>query len=280
MGRLRHSRAPALDVRVLLFALTATLGTTVAFALAPALAASRPHLVSALKEGDRGGGRHRGLAGLVVSDVALAVLLLSAAGLLVESFARMQNLRAGFSTDRVVTFWVRPANSRHAPTDGPSIVERMLTRIERVPGVESAAVNRCTPFTGGARTTIFFPGQPADRANASVVGRHYVSADYFRTLGIPLSAGRGLTPEDRIWRAPVTIVNETGARRFWPGENPIGKHVWFGSATGFTDPTRPVEIVGVVADVQYEPDQPVKADFYTSYLQFTYPDTIILVKTR
>jgi putative ABC transport system permease protein len=279
--------APALDLRVLLFATLVSLGTTIVFALAPALGASRPNLVSALKDEDRGGSRGRALAGMAVSEVALAVLLLAAAGLLVESFALMQNLRRGFATDRVLTFWIRPPNSRYAPADGPAIVERMLARIEQTPGVESAAVNRCTPFIGCARTTIFFPGQLVDRATAPGVGRHYVSAEYFRTLEIPLLAGRGLTPADRAGRPPVAVVNETGARRFWPGDNPIGKRVWFGTTTGpFADPAHAVEIVGVVGDVKYEAvyqhdfSRDDRADFYTSYLQFTYPDTIVFVKTR
>jgi putative ABC transport system permease protein len=115
------------------------------------------------------------------------------------------------------------------------------------------------------------------------VGRHYVSSDYFKTLGIPLVAGRGLTPADRAGAAPVAVVNEAGARRFWPGENPIGRHVWFGTTTGpFSPRERPVEIVGVVGDVKYEAvdqvDDPSRADFYTSYLQFSYPDTMFIVK--
>ncbi|MBI3493232.1 MAG: ABC transporter permease [Acidobacteria bacterium] len=282
-GAVASFAAPALDVRVLLFALAATLGTTMAFALVPALAASRQDLVPALKEDDRGSSRHRTLAGLVVCEVALAVLLLASAGLLIENFSRMQNLRTGFSTDRVITFWVRPPAAREAAPDGPAIVERLLTRIEQVPGVETAAVNRCTPFYGCARTTIFFPDKPFDRTNAPAVGRHYISADYFRTLGIPVLAGRALTASDRRGQPPVAVVNETGARRFWPGENPIGKRLWFGPSTGpvFNDPARPLEIVGVVGDVKYEAvDQPINADFYTSYLQFTYPDTMVIVKAR
>ncbi|PYQ73706.1 MAG: hypothetical protein DMG01_22045 [Acidobacteria bacterium] len=279
--------APALDVRVLLFTLLITVATTIACGLTPALQASRPTLVPALKEDVRtGGGRHRALGGLVIAEVALAVLLLTASGLLLESFAGMQQLRAGFAPDGVLTFWVRPPNSRYAPADGPAIIERVLARIEQVPGVVSAAVNRATPFMGGARTTVFFPDRPVDPRTAPSVGRHYVSAAYFRTLGVPLVAGRLLTAADRKGRPPVTVINETAARRFWPGENPIGKHVWFGSATGFTDPSNPVEVVGIVGDVPYDGVASGSAfsafhpDFYTSYLQFSYPDTIVLVKTR
>jgi len=279
--------SPALDGGVLIFGLALTLGTTIAFALVPALQASRPELTEALKEGDRGSGRQgRGLALLVVSEVALASLLLTGSGLLIEGFARIQNRRTGFVPDQVLTFWVRPPTSRYNyPADGPAILERLLARIQAVPGVESAAVNRCTPFTGCSRTMAFFPDRPVDRANAPGVGRHYTSADYFRTLGIPLISGRTLTDADRAGTRPVAVVNETGARRFWPGENPIGQRVWFGGTTGpFSDSTHALEIVGVVGDVKYEgvdqPEAPSRADFYTSYLQFSYPDTMVIVKAR
>jgi putative ABC transport system permease protein len=281
-GAVSAFAAPILDLRLLTFTLAATMGTTLLFALAPALEASRPELTTALKEDERGGTQQgRTLATFVVSEVALAVLLLTAAGLLIESFSRIQRQRAGFVADDVMTFWLRPPTSRYAPADGPAIIERFLTRIQAMPGVESAAVNRCTPFMGGARTIIFFPGRPADRLIAPVVGRHYVSADYFKTLGIPLRAGRVLAESDRAGGAPVAVINETAARRFWPGDDPIGKHVWFGSSTGFMDPSRPVEVVGVVGDVQYgEVDLPIGPDFYTSYLQFSYPDTMVMVKGR
>jgi putative ABC transport system permease protein len=217
--------------------------------------------------------------------MALACLLLSGSGLLIESFARIQSRRTGFVSDEVLTFWVRPPGSRYPPASGPATVDRLLTRIQAVPGVESAAVNRCTPFSGCSRSIVFLPGQPVDRANAPGVGRHYISADYFRSLAIPVLAGRVLTPADRAGSPPVAVVNESGARRFWPGENPIGKRVWFGTTTGpFSDPAHAVEIVGVVGDVKYEgvdqPDRPDRTDFYTSYLQFAYPDTMVIVKTR
>jgi hypothetical protein len=112
-----------------------------------------------------------------------------------------------------------------------------------------------------------------------VIGRHYVSSAYFSALGIQLRRGRLLSDDDRGGRPPVTVINETAARRFWPNEDPIGKRVWFGSAAGFTDPEQPVEIVGVVSDVKYWPvNDAVGPDFYTSYRQFTYPSSLYLVK--
>ena len=285
-GAIGSLAAPVLDPAVLLFALACALGTTLLFALVPALAASRAELVTALKEDDRGGGRGgRALPTLVVSEVAIACLLLTASGLLIESFARIQNRRTGFVPDQVLTFWVRPPGSRYPPASGPATLDRLLTRIQAVPGVESAAVNRCVPFSGCSNTILFLADRPVDRLNAPGVGRHYISADYFRTLGIPIVAGRALTPADRAGSPPVAVVNESGARRFWPGENPIGKRVWFGTTTGpFSDPAHAVEIVGVAGDVKYggvdQPDRSDRADFYTSYLQFAYPDTMVAVKAR
>jgi putative ABC transport system permease protein len=282
--------APALDAGVLLFMLAATAATTVVFALVPALGSSGLELSTALKEDDRGGGRSRkALAGLVVTEVALAVLLLTGAGLLIQAFARVQNLRIGFAPDNVLTFWLRPSNSRWAPADGPVIIERLLTRIQRVPGVDLAAVNRCTPFTGCARTVAFFADRPNDPQSAPVVGRHYVSADYFRTLGIPLVSGRALTDLDRAGAPPVVVIGETAAKRFWPGSNPIGQQVWFGATTGFVNRDHAATIVGIVGDVKYEGvdlgansagPAAYRPEFYTSYLQFSYPDTMVMVKSR
>lgn len=278
--------APALDARALLFALGVTLATSVLCGLMPALDTTRAEFTHALKEDERSGGARRGLfRGLVVTEIALAVLLLAAAGLLLDSFSRMQRLRGGFESEGVLTFWVRPPASRYSVREGPAIVERLLTTVEQVPGVQSAAVNRCTPFTGCSRTVLSFADRPNDPANAPVVGRHYVSADYFKTLGIPVLAGRVLTPQDRADRPEVTVISEGAARRFWPGENPIGKRVWFGGTTGpFANPAHAVEIVGVVGDVKYEavdwPNSVGRPEFYTSYLQFAYPDTMMIVKTR
>jgi len=281
---------PALDAGVLLFTLAATAATTIVFALVPALGTAGLELSTALKEDDRGGGRsRRALAALVVTEVALAVLLLVASGVLIESFARVQSLRTGFAGDDVLTFWLRPSNSRYKPADGPMIVERLLTAIQHAPGVDSAAVNRCTPFVGCARSVVFFAGRPADPQTAPVVGRHYISADYFRTLGIPILAGRALTDGDRADTMAVTVIGQTAARQFWPNEDPIGKQVWFGTTTGFTSAAHAATVVGIAGDVKYEGvdlsgsnvgPAGFRPEFYTSYLQFSYPDTMVMVKSR
>lgn len=272
----------AFDWRIVIFALALTIGTTLACSLVPALSVSRPDLASAFRQGDRGATqRGRALSTLVVTEVALAVLLLSGAGLLIDGFRRLQDFHAGFVSDRVLTFWIRPPISRYPPATGPATLERFLTAIESTPGVESAAVNRCTPFTGCSRTSLTFTDRANDPERLPTIGRHYISANYFSTLRIPLRSGRLLTPADRAGTQPVAVINETAAHRYWPNGNAIGQHVRFGSTTGFTDPAHPVEIVGIVGDVKYEgADQPIGPDFYTSYLQFAYPDSMVMVKTR
>jgi len=282
-GQISGFAAPSLDGAILVFVALIAIATTLAFGIAPALTASGAAPADALAVSSRGvAGRGRGgaLTMLVTSQIAVAVLLLSGALLLAGTVSRLQADRSGFDSS-ALTFWVNAPASRYADEQGPQVVERLLERIGRVPGVSEAAVNRCTPYGAScARTILFFPWRPAVAAAAPVIGRHYVSPRYFHALGIRLLRGRLVTDDDRQGRPPVTVINETAARRFWPGEDPIGKRVWFGSAPGFTDPAHPVEVVGVVSDVKYwPPNEPVGPDFYTSYLQFTYPSSLYVVKT-
>ena len=273
---------PGMDGAILIFVLLLAAATTMLFGVAPALAASKTDPAEALAGSSRavtGRGRGRGLHVLVAGQVAVAVIVSWGALLLVRTVAHLQDGRAGFEAG-AVTFWINAPASRYADSDGPAVVERMLSRLRALPGVADAAVNRCTPYGSScARTVLYFKDRPNTPGTAPVVGRHYVSASYFSALGIPLRKGRLLTDADRIGRPPVTVINETAARRFWPDADPIGKHVWFASAPGFTDPARPVEVVGVVADVKYWPvNEAIGADFYTSYLQFTYPSSMYVVK--
>jgi predicted permease len=276
--------APGIDAVVVAFVAVLTIVTTLAFGLAPALSASRSDPASALADSSRSVTARqlpRALSLLVICQIGIGVLLVGGALLLVATLRHLQEGRGTFDAREVVTFWINPPASRYADETGPAIVERLLDRIQQIPGITGASVNRCTPYGSTcARTLVFFPGRPAAATNAPVVGRHYVSRDYFSTLGIPLRRGRLLSPDDRQGRPPVTVINETAARRFWPGEDPIGKQVWFGSGTGFTDPARPATVVGVVGDVKYWPlNEPIGPDFYTSYLQFTYPSSMFIVKT-
>jgi len=273
--------SPSMDAAVLLFTVLVALGSSILFGAAPALTASRSDPAQALAVAARsitGRGRSRGLSGLVVAQIAVAVLLLSGAVLLVRTVAHLEEGRSAFDGS-VVTFWVNAPASRYADEAGPAVVQRLLDTIRQVPGVNEAAVNRCTPYgTSCARTLLFQPERSTRASDAPTVERHYVSESYFHALGIPLIRGRLLNDDDRRGRPAVTVVNETAARRFWPGDDPIGKRVWFSSV--FTSASASAEVVGIVGDVKYWPiDEPVGPDFYTSYLQFTYPSSLYIVKT-
>jgi predicted permease len=280
-GQISGFATPSVDAVVLAFVASIAAAATLVFGVAPALSASNADPAGALAGSSRalaGRGRGRALSALVVSQIAVAVLLLSGSILLATTVSNLQAASSGFDAG-ALTFWVNAPASRYADEEGPRVVERMLERIRGVPGVTEAAVNRCTPYGAScARTVLYLPGRSvAERPDPPVVGRHYVSPAYFRALGIPVRRGRALSDDDREGRPPVTVINETAARRFWPGEDPIGKRVWFGSV--FTDPARPVEVVGIVADVKYwPPNEAIGPDFYTSYLQFTYPSSMYIVK--
>jgi len=126
-------------------------------------------------------------------------------------------------------------------------------------------------------------GRPIPKpGEAPGVLRHYVAPDHFRTLGVPLLRGRVFEPSDRAGSPRVAVISLMAARRFWPGEDPIGQRVWFGGGSNFNSPDSSAEIVGIVGDVANQPltDNPFQPDFYTPYKQFTYSSRAVLVRTR
>jgi predicted permease len=153
-----------------------------------------------------------------------------------------------------------------------------------VPGVEAATVDGCAPLSMQcAAASLNVVGRPwANAAAAPTVLRHYVAPAHFRTLGIPVVRGRGLSENDRAGAPPVVVINEAAAERFWPTENPIGKRIWFDGAPTVGTPDSSAEIVGVVRNVAYQPldESPVQPDFFTPYAQFTYPTRMVIVRTR
>src|SRR5262249_56456211 len=127
---------------------------------------------------------------LVAAQIAIAVLMLSGALLLVRTVHGLQDGRSTVD-GQVLSFWIAPPTSRYADSQGPAVVEQLLDRISRVPGVIVAGVNRCTPYGAScARTVLFLPGGSTRSSDAPVIGRHYVSPGYFRAVGIPLRRGR------------------------------------------------------------------------------------------
>jgi predicted permease len=288
-GAVGEFATPRTDLRVISFCVLLCMLTTLAFGLIPALRATRVDLTRDLKDGSPSDSELARLRitprQLIVGvEAALAVLLLSCAGLLIASWRRLDATDVGFDRTHMLTFLIRPSEVIYPVPKAPALIERVLAEIERVPGVDAATVDGCAPVgTGCASTTLYIADRPAPNPDdAPPVLRHYVGPHHFAALGVPLLRGRLFSPADRAGAPRVAIINQTAARRFWPNENPIGKRVWFGGGSNFDRPDSSAEIVGIVGDVAYQSldEHPFQADFYTPYAQFTYATRTVLVRTR
>jgi putative ABC transport system permease protein len=287
-GSLAAFAAPSFDLRTLVFALALAGVTMLLVAWAPAATAARVHILPALQESSRSATsssatlRRPSLRGAIVAlEAALALLLLVGGGLMINSFVRMRRTDLGVDAERVLTFWVQPSEVRVPVDAAPAYINRLLDAIAKVPGVEAATVDGGAPVAGSARSTLFVVGRPVPKPeDAPPVLRHYVGPDHFRVLGVPLLGGRAFTADDRAGQPRVAIISASAARTFWPGQNPIGQRIWFGSST-FSSPDSSAQIVGIVADVVHEPlDAGAnRNDFYTPYMQFTYAARSVMVRT-
>ncbi len=269
-----------LDSHALLFTFAAALVTGVLFGLLPAWQGSRADVTDALKSG---GTRPRGLINgksiLIVAEVALAVVLLTGAGLMIKSFGRLIATRSGIDAGNVLTVRVELPPALAANGASAGFFSQLEPRVAGIPGVVSAGMANCHALAGGCNFTIiwFRDRAPVPRGSEPTVGVHFVSPDYFKTLRIPLLAGRGFTSADRPASPKVVMIGETAARRFWPSESPIGKPIGVGQG-GFGDRA---EVIGVVGDVRYgQMDEPPLPDVYISYLQSPRASLLIYARTQ
>jgi predicted permease len=273
------------DLAVLGFSVLVSVVAILLSGLAPALHAGRTDLAAELKErsatGSSAGRGARLQAGLVVVEIALALVLSIGAGLFFASLGRLQEVPLGVDPGNVLTFRIMPSDVRYGPAGAPALLDRVIEAVSGVPGVEAVTVDACAPAgVGCANSTLRVIGRPdPPPGQAPFVMRHYVAPAHFQTLGIPLKRGRPFTFEDRPGRARVVIINEQAARQFWPGEDPIGHRVWFGGGSSFNHPDSAGEIVGIVGDVPYGSlERGTLPSFYTPYRQFTYPFRTVMVK--
>jgi len=280
---------PTVDARFLALAIGVAVLATIGCALIPTLLPRAIDLTRDLRDGApsaTNGGSPRRLtmrSAIVGLETALALMLLVAGGLMVESYRRLRSAPLGFEPRHLLTFWIMPPEAAYPPARAPALIDDVLREIERVPGVVAASVDGCTPVsTGCANSTLYVVGRPQPRPeDAPPVLRHYVAPAHFRTLGVPLLRGRTFDAGDRAGRQRVAIINRLAAARFFPNENPIGKRVWFGGGSSFSSPDSAAEIVGIVGDVAYQPvdERPMQPDFYTPYAQFTYAARAVLVRS-
>jgi putative ABC transport system permease protein len=270
----------AVDGRVVVFTFGLALVTGVVFGLVPALQSTRVDVREALNETGRsgmGGGvwQRRARATLVVVEVAVTVVLTIGAALLIRSFARLQTVSPGFDARHTLAADVPLAAPKYANDElRTSVVQRLIERLSGVPGVRGAAVTTTLPMSGGGPTIHFnlkgFP--PTGPEQYTMAGYRAVSADYFRTIGIPLRQGRLLDERDRQGSARVVVVNETMARTHLRG-NPLGQRIQLGTEPD-PDPANPyMEVIGVVGDVRQQPDAEAKSEMYVPYAQ--HPDPFL-----
>jgi predicted permease len=245
--------------------------------LLPALQAARVNVNEALKEASRGStaGGQRLRASLLVAEVSLSLVLLIAAGLLLASFARLQQVEPGFTPDGVFTAQLVLPSERYDREKLVAFYEQLYKRLSTLPSSTSAALTDRVPLTGAQTPApVAVVGRPvppmSERPNAN---RHLVSPRYFAALGIPIRAGRDFDERDSA-RVPH-VANETFARRYFPGEDPIGRTLITGMAQ------LPSQIVGVVADVRSTGlNTPPEADYFLPALQRPETFTTIVVRTN
>jgi len=258
-----------LNSQVLGFTLLVSVLTGIIFGLVPAFHASRPDLNESLKEGGRagseGGRRNFVRSALVVFEVATALVLLVAAGLLIRSFGRLQEVNPGFNPQNVLSMQLTLPRSKYAENNQMSaFYEQALERIKTLPGIQSAAFGTNLPMSGNNSSASFsVEGLQVGPNESSPHGDpHMVSADYFRTMEIPLLSGRYFSEQDSKDSLPVTIVDETLAKRYWPDQDPIGKRI----AAFFDGKPNQLNwrtIVGVVKNVKrYGLDGKIKEQYY------------------
>ncbi len=287
-GSLAAFADPAFSWRVLAFAATLTVSSALVIASVPAMSLVRVPMQAWLRDGSRGAAaatsRRRWSAHgvIVVLETALAVVLLVAGALMIDSYRRMRATQLGVDDAHVLTFALQPPEQQVPTAAAPAFVARMLDAITAVPGVVSATVDGGAPVSGTARSRLFIMGREwANPREAPPVLRHYVAPAHFSTLGIPLVRGRAFTSQDIAGRPRVTVISESAARAFWPDTDPIGQRVWFSAgSSNFDSPDASAEIIGIVRDVMYEPLDvgPNRHSFYTPFMQFTYGWRIYFVR--
>lgn len=260
-----------IDLTVLGYALAISCLTGVVFGLAPAWQASRVSLNEVLKQGGgrggagAGGGRLRGA--LVVAEVALALVLLVGAGLMIQTVYHLRGQFAFFQPEQVLTVRTVLPERKYAELERrAAYYDEVLTRVQTLPGVVAAGYTTSAPLQWKGGANGFTPeGPPPPPGVATNAIHRQVSANYLQTMAIPLREGRYFDERDERQTLPVMIVNETMARKYWPGESALGKRIKFNLPKG-DDPWRAV--VGVVADVrQMGMDAPVKSEMYFPYRQ-------------
>jgi putative ABC transport system permease protein len=278
-------RGVGLDLPVLALTVTVSLVTGIVFGLAPALEATRLNLNDALKEGGKGAGGQgaRGKhmqGGLVIAEIALALVLMAGAGLLVKSFVHLQRVDPGFRTENILTLVVPVAGAEYS--EGPRYVaffREATERIRALPGVRDAGIVNFLPLYGGLGAATGFtvegwpPPPPGEEPTTQV---RVADPGFFRVMGIPILRGRGFTDAEAAEARQVVLVSQSLALKYFPGENPIGKRI----KVQMSEEPVPTEIVGIVGDVKFDSlTDEVRPTVYMTLPDLVYPFMTFVIHT-
>ena len=257
-------QVPRLDVRMLLLALGLTLITVTAFGVAPAIRVCRNAGFGGLREGVRTGGvgHHRSRSALVVAEVVVSVVLLILSGLLIRALWKVQATDPGFRTDGILTLRTALPLPKYEKTSvREQFYTKVLTEARRLPGVTDAAYVSALPMVWrGGIWPVIVDGRSQNRAEGTSASLRYVTPGFFATMGIPIQAGRDVSETDTIDHPFVAVVSESFVRRYWPDQQPIGRHFTFG--------LHDREVIGVVHDVRVRGlERSSEPQVYLSYKQ-------------
>jgi predicted permease len=274
-GNIPRMTGVALDGPVLAFTAGIALLTTLVAGIAPAIALSKPELSDALKEGSRGStegaGSRRTRSALVAVQFALSVMLLVGAGLLMRSFVALNNVDPGFDPRGVVAVSLNPSRASYPDADARARYFRQTTEaLAASPGVESAGLVAPLPFSGWEMSSSFsIEGQPPyEPGREPIADNRAANGDYFRAMRIPVLAGRVFDERDSKDAPPVAIINETFAKRYFPGESALGHRILIDQDTDAGPVTIAREIVGVVGDAHHAALDTVPGpEYYLAYTQ-------------
>jgi putative ABC transport system permease protein len=263
------------DGAVIAFTAFIALATGIVFGMIPAFQATRGDLVSSLKEGGKGAlasrraGRMREV--LVVTEIALAVMLLAGAGLLMRSFARLQSVNPGFRAAQSLTFRTAlPAAAYRGEPERASFYQRALERVTALPGVTSAGAISALPLSGSSFGFTFeiegdAPPRPGEEP---AMQTRVVTPDFFKAMGVPLLRGRGFTAADNANSQQVVLLSEAAVKRYFPNSNPIGRRITLGWGRGPGRLANGGEVVGIVGSVkQFGLDEAEQPEIYIPHAQ-------------
>jgi putative ABC transport system permease protein len=269
-----------IDAGILAFSFGLSLLTGIVFGLAPALQSSRPDLNEVLKEGGRnttGGAGHRLRSALVMTEIALAVVLLVGAGLMMKSLLNLLQANVGFNPDKLLTMTVVPPAAKYTdPNRQVEFFDQLSERVKSLPGVSDAGTVNILPLQSGNTTRVTVEGDPLPPPGQETEANiRTVDEKYFQTLGVPIAAGRMFDERDKANDPPVVIIGKTFADRIFAGRDPIGRRLVYAGAQA-----PPITVVGVVGDVKIGGlDDAIRPVIYYPFRQNPNGGTNLVVRT-